>query len=152
MKFLDKKWPKVREYDSGHSDFGSLTPYVEYEDLFTVSGMTILDSKYIGDYQGDLVLILRSPEGKEVPSLGISLFGYGSCSGCDALQAAMYNEEQMESLRESLLSDVDWFSSAQEALDFLGSEEFRGRWQYGSGEAVSWLKEKLSAMALNHDQ
>lgn len=71
------------------------------------------------DYQGDtLALVKRAGE------FGVVVFGWGSCSGCDALQAANSWVDVAE-LRNSIFRDTKWASSLDEVVAYLGALESR---------------------------
>lgn len=83
--------------------------YPSYEDLFAAGGLTVEAYKMFGSYQGDAIAVVSDGQRK-----GIAVFGYGSCSGCDALEAAQpwFDEpkdwSKMNSLAESMISDIKW--------------------------------------------
>lgn len=54
----------------------------DYEELVGSWGHEVLSFDTIGSYQGDHLVLLRDGD-----RYGIVVIGYGSCSGCDALQA-----------------------------------------------------------------
>ena len=60
------------------------------------------------DYQGDSYLIYKKEN-----SYGYLRFGWGSCSGCDALQACDTIQEVQE-LMDTLYNDIIWFISLVE--------------------------------------
>ena len=91
--------------------------YPTYELLIESAGLEIVDSMCFGAYQGDEVVLVKKDD-----KYGILIFGYGSCTGCDALQAAWdddeswekehaYTEENMGNLialRDSLVGNIRW--------------------------------------------
>ena len=54
--------------------------YPSYEDAF--DDCKILKWKTLGSYQGDHVALVEAKGGQ----VGFAVIGYGSCSGCDALE------------------------------------------------------------------
>lgn len=89
---------------------------VDYDDLLRASGHEIVESEEFGAYQGDFVFLLR-----KAGRYGIAVVGYGSCSGCDALQAAepsgdvSADDEQaqrqlaeVQALADQLAGEVVW--------------------------------------------
>ena len=88
-----------------------------YEPFIKSMGYPILWSHETGDYQGQWLFLLEN--GSQV---GILIFSYGSCSGCDALQACDTFEEA-EGLRETLASSIRW-GSAVDTLKWLVSREW----------------------------
>ena len=69
------------------------------------------------DYQGDSFVYYRDGN-----SHGILIFGWGSCSGCDALQGCG-NESELDELIESMEKDIRWFT-AQELYEWLNDEDY----------------------------
>lgn len=72
-----------------------------YDETLDLDNITIIDN---GSYQGTLIFMI--PFDTYQPSEGeylMTYIGYGSCSGCDALQAAQYWSD--EKLTETQLSD-----------------------------------------------
>lgn len=53
-----------------------------YPELLEASGLTVERCEYFGSYQGDAIAIVSDGQRQ-----GIAIWGYGSCSGCDHLQA-----------------------------------------------------------------
>lgn len=74
------------------------------------------------DYQGDTFVILKN-EGK----FGYLSFGWGSCSGCDALQACE-NIEEVQVLCNELESSIQWFDSENEVYEWFSSHDWEGDW------------------------
>ena len=56
--------------------------YIDHQEILERQGFEILDWESFGSYQGDYAAIVKK-DGK----VGFTVIGYGSCSGCDALQA-----------------------------------------------------------------
>lgn len=72
-----------------------------------------------GDYQGDSRVLL-SKDGR----FGILIFGWGSCSGCDALQACS-GISDINDLRERLLASIRW-GTKDETLQHLQTHDWEG--------------------------
>lgn len=83
-----------------------------YRDLIEDQGEIVLEYR-IGDYQGDLLFVIR-----DANSFGFVSTGYGSCSGCDYLQACKSIEEVM-GLQSWLISKIKWFESLSEFKRYL---------------------------------
>lgn len=71
--------------------------YPSWEWLVESWGYQIDFQEVIGSYQGDFVFGLRDGD-----RYGFVVIGYGSCSGCDALEAAVYSE------RWSVPAGAEW--------------------------------------------
>ena len=83
------------------------------------------------DYQGDSRYIITKDN-----KFGFLVIGWGSCSGCDALQSCSTFDEIQE-LFEHIQKDVKWFDSKEELkkyftekdweLDFCSHEDERNQ-------------------------
>ena len=101
------------------------------------------------DYQGDSRLLLKDGE-----RYGILIFGWGSCSGCDALQACESIEEVGE-LRDELNDDIRWFNSKQEAVQFFKEHDWRGDWLYWSynrDELRQYIIQSLGVLGVDEEE
>lgn len=92
----------------------------DYCPLLNSMGYEILVKVDENDYQGDSLVLYRGDAG-----YGILNFGWGSCSGCDALQACDKLSE-IEELRTSLNESIKWFPTAEEAMDYIEKHDWHG--------------------------
>lgn len=93
MKPISDVYPDAGEYGYfGVYDYGPLIESIGHEVLVKVDD---------DDYQGDSNVLFRRADG----AFGYLNFGWGSCSGCDALQACD-SYEDLESLRNSLVAGI----------------------------------------------
>mgnify|MGYP001426069268 CR=1 FL=1 len=94
-------------------------PPCDYDPLLNHLGEILLkeDEK---DYSGDSYVLYR-----DNPRYGYLCFGWGSCSGCDALQACE-SYEDIDQLIESLRMQIKWFDSPSELLAFFDTHDWRG--------------------------
>lgn len=74
------------------------------------------------DYQGDS-FVLYEDNGR----YGYLTFGWGSCSGCDALQACETWEEVQE-LYDHLQNSIKWFANGKQALKWFKEHDWEGDW------------------------
>lgn len=95
-----------------------------YRDLvhtFAAIGLQVDDS----DYEGDSWLLVS-----DGTRFGVLMFGWGSCSGCDALQAAYGDRAALAELRADLARSVHWEPDAAALLAYVESKDwsldFRG--------------------------
>jgi len=72
------------------------------------------------DSQGDS-RVLYEKDGK----LGYLLFGWGSCSGCDSLQACE-NYKELQKLMDFLNDSIKWFDSNEECLKYFKEHDWEG--------------------------
>ena len=70
------------------------------------------------DYQGDSYLIYKKEN-----SYGYLRFGWGSCSGCDALQACNTIQEVQE-LMGALYNSIIWFTSLAELKKYFANKDW----------------------------
>ena len=70
------------------------------------------------DYNGDSYLIYKK-DGK----YGYLIFGWGSCSGCDALQGCDTIQEVQE-LMNSLYNGITWFDSLAALQDYFAEKDW----------------------------
>ena len=60
---------------------------------------------------------------------GILIFGWGSCSACDALQACR-NWEEVAALRDDIARGIRWFESAGDALAYVREHDWSLEWTW----------------------
>jgi thioredoxin-related protein len=70
------------------------------------------------NYQGDSYVYYH-----EGDKHGVLVFGWGSCSGCDALQACK-SIKDIEELIESLRKNIRWFDSASSLYNWINDKEY----------------------------
>lgn len=86
-----------------------------YKELIP-DGMKIVEEAAVGDYQGDyLYLAMDEESGK----FHLFIFGYGSCSGCDAMMS-LCSEEDVEKRTKSL---QEWCDNAANSVVLKSKEE-----------------------------
>lgn len=93
-----------------------------------------------GSYQGDTFVLLRDGD-----RWGYVTFGWGSCSGCDALQACSSFEEVAD-IYESLINDIHWEPSRLAMLDWFKAHDWEGSWTWHDDEHREFLAKALDAL------
>ena len=73
------------------------------------------------DYQGDSLLLGKA---RDTGKFYFLTYGWGSCSGCDALQGCE-NLGDLASLRQDLAKDMREFASASEVMAWLQAKDWR---------------------------
>ena len=109
--------------------------YASYEGIVESWGYEVIDWETFGDYQGDHLVLLRDGE-----QWGFVSIGYGSCSGCDALEDVRpwchhYGEDAkctcdfsgVQALSDELRDSVRWNTAAGLA-EFFTSEVAARQW------------------------
>jgi hypothetical protein len=110
-----------------------------YDDIVASWGYTIKSFDTIGSYQGDHLVLLQDNE-----RWGFIVIGYGSCSGCDTLQAiAPWDDDgdftEVVKFAEELKTGIEWFPSRAELLTRLRSLDKANHW---------WMNEEETATVL----
>lgn len=106
----------------------------DYQPMLNEFG-NILLQKDEQDYQGDSFLIYEKDD-----KYGYLTFGWGSCSGCDALQACNTIDEVQE-LMDKLYSDIKWFDSLDALKEYFEKTDWTLKYQYSIPEFKEFLTE-----------
>lgn len=91
----------------------------DYFPLLKLIGELLLVVRY-GDYQGDTLALYRIGEG-----YGVLSFGWGSCSGCDAL-AACDSYDDIVALGNKMESQMSQFPTKEALLNWIANRDWRG--------------------------
>lgn len=94
-----------------------------YQELIDSMEHTTVLTETQGDYQGSSLVLLRDGQNQ----YGILRFGWGSCSGCDALQACSTEKELIE-LRDRLASQVVWYKDWTTMMNYLATKDTVTEW------------------------
>lgn len=94
-----------------------------YEELITSAGIEILCDMSIGSYSRDSLLIVKRKN-----LFGFLTFGWGSCSGCDALKAC-HSFESLNKLRNTLYNSIIW-KTGPELVEYLNIKDWAGEFYY----------------------
>jgi hypothetical protein len=65
------------------------------------------------NYQGDSLYLIRGDQG-----YGYLVFGWGSCSGCDALEACE-SQADVDELQDDLERGIKWFPTLEDAKAYV---------------------------------
>lgn len=99
--------------------------YPDWEPLVRDWGYDVVLFETWGSYQGDHFVLLRDGD-----RCGVAVIGYGSCTGCDALEAAIgYDSDSRERWRD--LPEVQYLS---------GRERDAVRWFDSWDDAYRWVQ------------
>ena len=97
--------------------------WYDYQPMLDEFGKTLIQIDENG-YQGDSFLIYEK-EGK----YGYLTFGWGSCSGCDRLQACRTIDEVQE-LMDDLYDDIKWFESLAKLKEYFENKDWALEYQW----------------------
>lgn len=106
-----------------------------YSELIDSMEYNIVFEETIGSYQGDYLYFFEDSD-----KYGLLVFGYGSCSGCDSLEACS-DEKEVTSLRDSIESEIKWFKTKEEVAKFIWDTDKKAfkDWWYYDDEADKFL-------------
>jgi len=90
------------------------------------------------DYSGDTRVLLKSGG-----RFGFLNFGWGSCSGCDALQSCN-SYRAVEELIQGLERDIKWFDNLQDAKDYIASPDRKSSYYWHESEWKSFVDQVLA--------
>jgi hypothetical protein len=86
------------------------------------------------DYQGDTYALLK--KGRKY---GLIIFGWGSCSGCDALQACnTWND--LQDLIDSMERSVQWFDGKGAARKYFDEHDWEGDYSWHYSECKRFVE------------
>ena len=103
---------------------------VTYEGLIELGAGAVVVTEMIGDYQGDYHFLVKDGE-----NYAHVVTGYGSCSGCDALQDCEESFSKIAKLGNDICGSVIW-KSQEEILKHIEEHDAEGSW-YGK-EKEQW--------------
>lgn len=118
MQDLRDVYPKLAVAEKGGNYWSAPSDYISFIKSMGYDIMGIFEE---GFYQGTSYIFLgdRSPHGApKYRRYGYLAFGWGSCLGCDALQATESFSE-LEALRESFHSKIVWRETWEKLVDQL---------------------------------
>lgn len=121
----------------GCDDPDSVQYYLDYHGLLTASGLEVVEWEVTGSYQGDYVVLVR-----DNARYGFVVIGYGSCTGCDALEGCGGIDDVL-TLCEQILQSIKWADSAEELRDHLIERADTGNDWYSHDSEVREATEKI---------
>lgn len=115
------------EKDSGNDSDGYFDAPYDYDPVLKSLGKIVLKSDE-GYYEGDYLYLLKADRG-----WGFVIVGYGSCSGCDALQGAR-SWDDVQKLADDIERDVVWdedpgvlLETAREKMEWVSWHESKSQ-------------------------
>jgi len=126
-------------YPQSNSDYFSVYSYQPMIDSFGNVLIQVDDR----DYQGDTRVLLQDANG----FIGFLVFGWGSCSGCDALQGCS-DFDDLQRLYDSLKNGVQWWESAEDALRWFEKHDWEGDYSWHQEETHEFVKRCKDLLAM----
>ena len=103
----------------GERDWG----WYDYQPMLELFGNVVIRCDEEG-YQGDTIAVIKNGN-----RFGYVVFGWGSCSGCDALQAC-YTIQDVFDLAKSMWESIAWYETSEELCKFVDSHDYAGSHLY----------------------
>ena len=131
ISIAEKLYPGYTSFeDEDDSSFGG--PYFEWGIYEYDPILTYLADKYGGKveyrkeldiYQGDEFVLMSSSNDSDT-WYRVLVFGFGSCTGCDALQSCKSYEE-IDNIITSFDSSIGYFNNVDELKEYVNDEYHR---------------------------
>jgi hypothetical protein len=90
------------------------------------------------DYQGDSRVLLKDGD-----KYGVLIFGFGSCSGCDRLQACS-NYNEIDELIQDMHNDIHWFNSLDECKKWAEERDWELQHSWHCKETKDFVNKLLN--------
>ena len=90
------------------------------------------------NYQGDSFILYKNED-----KYGFLTFGWGSCSGCDALQGCN-NIEEVQELMDYLYNSIQWFDDLKSVKSYFETKDWDLDWIGHKQEFKDFKKEVLN--------
>lgn len=126
MNTFPKNW-------TGYTELEEWLEGAGYDEMLSGVGAEVLAFEAIGDYQGDYFYLLK--RGDEYAFL---VLGYGSCSGCDALEACYDLSDKME-LFSDIVTGIQWMTKKELRKELLDKDE-KIHWYSSDDDAKKFIK------------
>lgn len=125
--------PIERVYPDAIGRDGRFWGAYDYSPLIRSFGYDVVLQVDEYDYQGSSWVLFKDGD-----RYGYLEFGWGSCSGCDALQACESYAE-IDQLRKELHESIKW-GSATELLGFFREHDWEGDWSWHALECREFVE------------
>jgi hypothetical protein len=113
--------------------------YYSYQELVDSFEVKEVFSEHDNDYQGDSFYLLKNGT-----KHGILIFGWGSCSGCDTLEAIGSDFKEVTAFRNDLWNSIQWFDTKADVRKYIKSKDFDLEWYRHHDGGLRFI-EKLKA-------
>lgn len=133
MKSAIEIYPDYWEEEQERGSFYG--PY-DYQPIIDEIGNILIqvDDK---DYQGDSRILFEKNG-----MYGFLIFGWGSCSGCDALQGCR-NISQVQELIDQLVHGVMWFGSLEQLQEYFKNKDWSFDWAWHQEQTREFIQRVL---------
>ncbi len=111
-----------------------------YNELIATLGVDVVLQVDDHDYQGDTRLLVRSGD-----QWGVLIFGWGSCSGCDALEAAGTDLAAVTAIRDGMARSIHWEPDRESRHAYLTAKDWELDYAWHSGETQTFVAQAIEA-------
>jgi hypothetical protein len=125
------------EHGDGQFHYGGPS---SYEPIVRALGEILVDVTD-DDYQGDSRYLLKDGD-----RYGLVTVGWGSCSGCDALQGCV-NFADVLALANEIEAAVKWFAGKAIALEYVNQHDWMGDYDYRAAEKLKYVTQLKKVLA-----
>ena len=109
-----------KEIELTPEDFRYGPGRVSYSDINKTFGTVLVEIDQ-DDYQGSSIVAIHNEE----LGFGFVIYGWGSCSGCDALQDC-HNAGDLRDLQMEIFNDFSWFPTLQDMQEHVRLKDWNG--------------------------
>jgi hypothetical protein len=120
---------------------GGVYPDGGYESIVDVFGQRVLVAVDDDDYQGSSYRLIADGDEPD-QRYGLLIFGWGSCSGCDALQACE-SVQDLQELADSLQDSILWFPNKEALREYMEKHDWEGDWSWHREEAHDFRRQVM---------
>lgn len=121
----------------------------EYMELFKGLNIELILTHRLGSYQGSSWVLFRSYHEHRQVMYGFLEFGWGSCSGCDAL-AACDSYKDLDKLRRSLINSISWFTISK-MVKFLKEKDWESMSDSSVEEGKTFINKVLPLLLTSEE-
>jgi len=111
-----------------------------YIDLIKSANLEVIDHLTMGEYQGDLLMIVKKDN-----QFGMIVAGFGSCSGCDAFQSCRDDKRKLNKLRDKLCNGVIW-KDITSFISYLRTKKWRNEFYCGEEKLPEFINETIEKL------
>jgi hypothetical protein len=107
--------------------------YWDYAELVDSMEVSVLLKVEEDNYQGDSYYLVKDGDRH-----GLLTFGWGSCPGCDALEACSTVAEATE-LRDQIFNQIHWEPTPADLLAYMDTKDWSLDWTWHDAEGKQFL-------------
>jgi hypothetical protein len=130
--------------DESEEDYYNYFCVSNYQPMVEEFGPIAIQVDDDDDYHGDTYVLYQYDSGK----FAYLNFGWGSCSGCDSLQACR-NIDEVQQLMDDLKNDIIVFDDLYSAKKYFEQHDWEGDYNWRSGKHNEFIEKSLAYLEEN---